>query len=126
VELKTPVPKTVDEYIGGCPVECRAALATLRAMIREIAPEATEKISYGMPAFFQNGILVYFAAHKRHIGLYALPKAIEAFADRLASYTTSKGTIQFPIDRDLPLDLIRDILRFRVEENAKKTRRKKT
>jgi uncharacterized protein YdhG (YjbR/CyaY superfamily) len=118
MERKKPAtPATVDEYISGFPHEVAALLEAYRAAIREAAPEAEEGISYGMPAYKLGGPLVYFGAHKAHVGLYALPRAIEVFADRLAGLSTSKGAIQFPFDREPPLDLVRDIVRFRVEEN---------
>jgi uncharacterized protein YdhG (YjbR/CyaY superfamily) len=122
---KAATPKTVDEYIAQFPPELRSILERLRAVVREAAPVATERIAYGMPAFTQNGPIVYFAAHKRHIGLYPLPTAVEAFRDRLAPYANAKGSVQFPIDQELPFELIREIVKFRVEEDARKAAAKK-
>jgi uncharacterized protein YdhG (YjbR/CyaY superfamily) len=107
-------PKTVDEYIARFPPEVRAILERLRAVIREEAPGARERIAYGMPAFSLRKDIVYFAAFKRHIGLYPLPAGIEAFKERLAPYKTGKGSVQFPLDRELPYDLVRDIVRARI------------
>jgi uncharacterized protein YdhG (YjbR/CyaY superfamily) len=117
---------TVDEYIAGFPPDVRSRLEAMRAAVQRIAPEASESIAYGMPAYKLGGPLAYFAAHAGHIGLYALPSAIPAFAERLAGYKTSKGTIQFPHDRELPLDLVEDILRFRIRENQGRTAGGKT
>lgn len=111
-------PGTVDEYISQFPPEVRARLEALRAAIRELAPEAEEKIAYGMPAYSLNGPLVYYAAHKGHIGLYPLPEAIEEFKERLAPYKTAKGSVQFPLGAELPLELIKDMVRSRLESQA--------
>jgi len=89
----------------------------LRAAIRAAAPDAEEKISYQMPTFALHGNLVHFAAHPHHIGFYPAPSGIAAFAEELAPYKSSKGAVQFPLDQPLPLDLIRRIVEFRVEEN---------
>jgi uncharacterized protein YdhG (YjbR/CyaY superfamily) len=117
---KTPAPATVDEYLASFPQEVRRRLETFRAIIRETAPEAKEGISYGMPAYTLNGPLVYFAAHSSHVGLYALPRAVEVFKGELSGYKTSKGTMQFPFDREPPLELLRKIVLFRVKENLAK------
>jgi uncharacterized protein YdhG (YjbR/CyaY superfamily) len=114
-------PVTVDEYIARCAPEARPKLEALRAAIRELAPEAEEKIAYGMPAYSLNGPLVYYAAHKGHIGLYPLPEAIEEFRERLAPYKTAKGSVQFPLEAELPLELIRDMLRSRLKAKAVQT-----
>ena len=108
---------TIDEYIAMFPAETQSLLAELRATIRTSAPEAQEKISYQMPTFAQAGNLVHFAAHKEHIGFYPAPSAIEAFRAELAPFESSKGAVRFPIDRPLPLDLIRRIVAYRVAEN---------
>ena len=111
-------PATVDEYIESFDPGPRKALKKVRALIRKVAPEATESIAYGMPAYKLDGRpLVYFAGHAAHLGLYALPSAVVAFKDRLAGFKTSKGTIQFPYDSELPLGLIEEIILFRIEEN---------
>ena len=109
--------RTVDAYIASFPAETQARLRELRATIHAAAPEAEEKISYGMPTFYLRGNLVYFAGWKKHIGFYAIPSANEAFKDELAAYTVSKGAVQFPIDQPLPVDLITRMVRFRVAEN---------
>ena len=120
MEPKASIPSSVDAYIAAFPPKVRVLLAQLRAAIKREAPNAVESISYRMPAYTQNGPLVYFAAHRAHVGLYALPSAVLAFADRLAGYSTSKGAIQFPIERELPISLIEEIVRFRVAENEAK------
>ena len=108
----------VDRYIEAQPENVRPLLAALRQAIRKAAPEATEKISYGVPTFDYFGNLVHFAAFKRHIGFYPAPSAIEAFRSELARYKHAKGSVQFPLTEPLPLDLVTRIVQFRVEENA--------
>ncbi len=110
----------VDDYIATFPPDVRALLETMRTAIRAAAPEATEKISYGMPTFALHGNLVHFAALKHHIGFYPTPSGITAFPQEMAPYTTTKGAAQFPLDQPLPLDLITRIVRFRVKENLAK------
>ncbi len=120
---------SIDEYIATFPADVQAILQELRATIHAAAPEATEKISYQLPTFYLKGNLVHFAAFKNHIGFYPAPRGIEAFQQELSAYKGSKGTVQFPIDEPLPLELISRIVRFRVEENLKiaeeKARKKK-
>lgn len=113
-------PATIDEYIGGFPNEVQAILEEIRMTIQKAAPEAKEKISYSMPAFDQNGIVVYFAAFQKHIGLYALPTGHEAFREELSKYKSGKGSVQFPLNELIPFDLITRIVRFRVKENLEK------
>ena len=108
---------TIDEYIAQASPEVRETLRTLRKVIREAAPDAEEKISYQMPAFVLHGNLVYFAAHKNHIGLYPAPSGVEAFKGELNGYLAGKGSIQFPLDKPMPYDLIARIVKARVEEN---------
>lgn len=108
---------SIDAYIARAPEAVQGQLEELRATIRAAAPEATEKISYQMPTFALQGNLVHFAAFRNHIGFYPGGACVERFRDRLAGYETSKGTIRIPIGRPLPLDLVRDIVLFRVEEN---------
>ncbi|MBM9577679.1 DUF1801 domain-containing protein [Leptospira sp. 201903070] len=112
--------KTIDEYIGSFPKETREILSEMRNIVRKAAPQAKEKIGYNMPAFEYNGILVYFAAYKKHLGFYPTSIATKIFADDLAPYKYSKGAIQFPLDRKLPKTLISKIVKLRVEENKKK------
>ncbi len=109
---------TVDDYIAKFPPEIQALLETMRATIRAAAPDAKEIISYGMPAFAQNGNLVYFAAAKKHIGFYPTSSATQAFQADLAGYESSKGAIRFPLDKPLPLDLVTRIVKFRVADNV--------
>ena len=111
---------SIDEYIHACPVEIQDTLQALRLLIRQVAPDAQEKISYQMPTFYFNGNLVHFAAHSRHIGFYPTPSGILRFKKELSRYETSKGAVQFPLEEPLPLALIRKIVRFRVEENKQK------
>lgn len=111
---------TIDEYIAQFPPEIRIRLESLRKVIREAAPEAGEKISYNMPTFTMNGNLVHFAAHKTHIGFYPTPSGIEAFSDKLSEYKSSKGAVQFPHNKPLPFELIKEIVEFRVSENKQK------
>ncbi len=122
--------RSVDEYIATFPEDIQALLQELRATIKAAAPGAEERISYRMPAFAQNGNLVYFAALKNHIGFYPTSSGIDAFKDDLAEYESTKGAVRFPFDRPLPLDLISRIVKFRVSENlnkaaANKARKKK-
>ena len=111
---------TIDEYIALFPPEVQVKLEEIRTAIREVVPSAIEKISYQMPTFFLEGNLVHFAAFKHHIGLFPTPSGIEQFAPELAPYKTSKGTIQFPLDQPIPIDLVRRITAFRVAENLAK------
>ncbi len=111
--------ETIDEYIASFPPDIQDILQDLRVDIKTTAPEATEKISYGMPTFFLNKNLVHFAAYKTHIGFYPAPSGIEAFLTELEKYDLSKGTVRFSIDEPLPLELISRIVKFRVEENQK-------
>ena len=108
--------KTVDEYIASFPQKVQVVLQQVREAIHEAAPLAQEIISYGMPAFKQNRILVWFAAFKNHIGFFPKVSAVNSFKARLSGYKTSKGTIQFPLDRPMPIPLIKEIVRFRLKE----------
>jgi uncharacterized protein YdhG (YjbR/CyaY superfamily) len=116
---------TVDEYVSALRGDAREPLESLRKVIRQAAPQAEEVIHYNMPAFESNGMLVWYAAFRRHVGFYPRASAIATFKRELASYKTSKGAIQFPIEKDIPSDLVRKIVRFRLQENEQKTRRKK-
>ena len=115
----------IDLYIAGFPESAREKLEILRETIRNNAPGAQEVISYQMPAFKLNGILVYYAALKNHIGFYPTGSGIEAFKHHLSEYKWSKGTIQFPLDQPLPLEFIAEVVRYRVGENLSKPTRKK-
>jgi uncharacterized protein YdhG (YjbR/CyaY superfamily) len=110
---------SIDEYIAGFPLETQKVLEEVRALIKAAAPDATETISYAMPTFDLNGHhLVHFAGYAKHIGFYPVPSGVEAFKEELKPYKSGKGSVQFPLDRPLPADLIRRIVRFRVEENT--------
>jgi uncharacterized protein YdhG (YjbR/CyaY superfamily) len=111
---------TIDDYISIFPSGVRKVLFELRNTIKEAAPDAEEKISYQMPAFFLRGPLVYFAAHKDHIGFYPTPSGIQAFAKELTDYPTSKGVVRFRYEMPLPSELITEIVKFRVTENLEK------
>jgi uncharacterized protein YdhG (YjbR/CyaY superfamily) len=114
---KRGVPKTVDEYLARLPEPARSTLQKVRAAIRSAAPsEATETISYGIPALRYNGVLVWFAAFSKHCSLFPTASIIEKFKDELKGYTVSKGTIQFPTDKPLPADLIRNMVQARIEQ----------
>ncbi|WP_342434151.1 DUF1801 domain-containing protein [Neobacillus sp. FSL H8-0543] len=112
--------KTIDEYILQFPPEVKEILNRLRKVIKESAPNATEKISYQMPTFALHGNLVHFAAFKNHIGFYPTPSGIAAFKHKLSNFKSSKGAVQFPIEKPLPYDLISEIVKYRVEEDVKK------
>ncbi len=116
----TSNPASIDEYIASFMPEVQVLLQQIRETIQKAAPEAQEAIKYGMPTFVYKGNLVYFAAFKNHIGLYALPTGNQAFAEELAGYKTGKGSIQFPLHTPMPLDLISRIVKFRVVENDQK------
>jgi uncharacterized protein YdhG (YjbR/CyaY superfamily) len=112
--------RNIDEYSSSFPINIQKTLNQLRQTIKQAAPNAIETISYGMPAFHQNKVLVYYAVHKEHIGFYPTPNPIVRFKQELKKYNTSKGAIQFPFDKKLPLTLIKKIVKFRVEEVEKK------
>lgn len=116
---KSPAPG-IDEYIAGFPSEVRKRLEAMRATIRSAAPMATERMAYGIPTFHLSGNLVHFAAFEHHVGFYPAPSGIAAFRRPLARYRTAKGSVQFPHDEPLPLDLVAEIVRFRVAEVAQK------
>lgn len=122
-----PTAASVDEYIDQFSTDIQNALAQLRTTIRAVAPEAEETISYGMPAYKWHGSLVYFGVTNTHIGFYPTSTGIAAFADRLTAYDCSKGTVRFPFGQPLPLELIAEIVRFKLEENCTKalTKQKK-
>jgi uncharacterized protein YdhG (YjbR/CyaY superfamily) len=112
--------KDIDDYVARCPKQVQRLLMQVRRTIRRAAPQATEGISYGIPTFFLNGNLVHFAAFKKHIGLYPTSSAIAAFQGGLSLYKLSKGAVQFPLDKPLPLDLIGRMVRWRVNEQGSK------
>ena len=112
-------PATIDEYIAQYPADVQSIMNNLRAVIRETAPQAQERISYGMPGFYQDGMLVWFGGHKNHIGFYPTGEGVEVFKNELAGYKMSKGAVQFPFDQPIPYDLVRKIVKHRVEANLK-------
>ena len=112
--------KTIDEYIAGFPDEMKTRLQAIRSTIRKAAPEADETINYAIPTFTLNGNLVHFAGFKNHIGFYPAPSGIEAFRKELSVYEGAKGSVQFPLDKALPLALVTKIVKFRVKENLDK------
>ncbi len=118
-------PTTIDEYIANFPKDVQKILKKIRATIREAAPGAEETIKYRMPTFLLNGNLVYFAAFKNHIGFYPIPTGIEKFKKELSVYEQGKGSVQFPLDKPIPYDLITRIVKFRVKENLEKAKAKK-
>jgi len=118
--MKVPPAANIDEYIAAFPAATQAILQHVRATIKQAAPGAEEAISYAMPAFKFNGNLVYFAVYANHIGFYATPTGNNEFADDLSKYKTGKGSIQFPINEPMPLDLITRIVKFRVKQNLEK------
>ncbi|GCC53408.1 hypothetical protein SanaruYs_36520 [Chryseotalea sanaruensis] len=115
---------SIDEYLKEFPVSMQKLLQTMRNTIQAAAPEATERISYGMPCFYAKGNLVYFAVHKNHIGFYPSSSGISAFTNELKAYKYSKGAIQFPFDKPLPLALIKKIVEYRLQENFDKAAEK--
>jgi len=117
---------SIDEYIATFPRETQKILGEVRAAIKAAAPEAAEKISYGMPTFFLNGNLVHFAAWTSHIGFYATPSGNEAFKKELSIYESAKGSVKFPTDKPMPLNLISKIVKYRVAENLERAKLKST
>ena len=111
---------TINEYISSQPKNVRTGLKELRAIIKKAAPEAEEVISYQMPAFRFQRIIVWFAGYKNHYGLYPYSKTIQAFQNKLKAHETSKGTIKFPLDKPLPVKLISDIVKYNVKATLEK------
>lgn len=112
--------KTVDEYIRVFPREVAVKLKIIRKLVKKSAPKVEEVISYHMPAYKLNGMLLYFAAYEHHIGFYPYPSTVKAFQKYTTKYKTAKGSIQFPLDKPLPLSLIRKIVKFRIKEKLEK------
>ncbi len=112
---------TIDQYISSFPKNIQAILEELREAIRQSAPEAEEAISYQIPTFKLNGNLVHFAAFTNHIGFYPAPKGIEEFEKELSAYKQGKGSVQFPIDKPMPIELISKIVKYRVRRNLGKS-----
>ncbi len=116
--------KDIDTYIAIQEVEVRKRLEQIRYAIVSVVPKAEEVISYSMPAFKYHGMLVYFSAFKKHIGFYALPRGHKAFEKELSIYKQGKGSVQFPLDKPLPIALIKKIVKFRAKENVEKEKAK--
>ncbi|MEY4530526.1 MAG: hypothetical protein RLZZ156_1247 [Deinococcota bacterium] len=123
--MKQPAHKNISAYIAAFPAEVQLILENIRSLIIEVAPEAEETISYQMPTFKLYGhYLVYFAAFKKHIGLYPMPDGIVEFKEELKQYQSGKGSVQFSLNQPIPYDLIRKIVLFRAQENRRKAKKK--
>jgi uncharacterized protein YdhG (YjbR/CyaY superfamily) len=118
------VPATIDEYIAGFPPKVQAILRTIRKRVRQAAPEAEEAISYRMPAFRQNGVLIYFAAFQKHIGVFPPIQGDAKLAKELAPYAGEKGNFRFPYDGPMPYDLVERIVKLRAKQNLAKAKAK--
>lgn len=118
--MKAKQVNSIDEYIADFPDDVQKAMEKVRATIRKAAPRAEEAIAYQIPTFVLNGNLIHFAGYKHHIGLYPGSKAIEEFKDELTGYKISKGTVQFPLDKPMPVGLINRITKFCVKRNLAK------
>jgi uncharacterized protein YdhG (YjbR/CyaY superfamily) len=126
MRVKAPTPKDIDEYIAGFPRrDVQEILKRIRATIRKAAPGAEEAIKYQMPTFVLQGNLLSFAAYKKHIGMYPAPVGTEKFNQQLSPYRVAKSTVRFPLDKPIPLELISQIVKLRVERNLEKAKEKK-
>jgi uncharacterized protein YdhG (YjbR/CyaY superfamily) len=123
IDMNSEKYSTTDQYISTFPPEVQAMLNQLRTTIQQAAPDALEKISYQMPTFWQGRNLVHFAAFKNHIGFYPGAAGIEAFKPEIATYKNAKGSVQFPLDKPLPLELIARIVQFRVQQEINRAKR---
>jgi uncharacterized protein YdhG (YjbR/CyaY superfamily) len=117
-------PKNFDDYVDRFPKQVQQLLKKMRLTIKRAAPQAKETISYGIPAFTLNGMLVWFAGFKNHIGFYPRASAITAFKKELSAYKRAKGSVQFPVDKPLPLALVSRIVKFRVKQNVSKNKKR--
>lgn len=124
--MEQPKPENIDQYIANFPIETQKLLQQIRETIHKAIPEAKEVISYGMPAFKQNTVLVYFAGYAKHIGFYPTGSGIEAFKEEFTQYKWSKGAVQFPLNKPLPLELITRITKFKAERDLEKVKKKKS
>lgn len=115
---------TIDEYHSNFPPDIQVVLNQIRAVIRKAAPQAKEEISYNMPAFRQEKVLVYYAANKEHLGFYPTPGPLLLFAAELAKFKSSKGAVQFPYDQKLPVSLIEKMVKYRVKEESERSKKK--
>ena len=118
-------PRDIDEYIASFPKDTQEILEQFRITVKRAAPQAEEVISYGMPAFKLNGMLVWFAAHTSHTGFYPRISGIEAFRKELSNYKVANGSVQFPFNKPFPLELITKIVKFKARENLANTKQKK-
>jgi uncharacterized protein YdhG (YjbR/CyaY superfamily) len=125
MKAKQKQPTTIDEYIADFPKDVQAAMEKVRAAIRKAAPDAEEAIKYQIPTFVLNGNLIHFGGYKNHIGLYPGSKPIEEFKEQLSGYKLSKGTVQLPLDKPMPLALISKITKFCVKRNQEKAKARK-
>jgi uncharacterized protein YdhG (YjbR/CyaY superfamily) len=123
--MNAQAPPSVEAYLAALPPESRALLEQLRATVREALPSAEECINYGIPTFKLKGNLLHYAAYEGHIGFYPAPSGIEAFREAFSGYKQGKGSVQFPLDQPLPLELIRQVALFRAEENLSKAAAKR-
>jgi len=123
--MLTAIPTNTDEYIKNFPKEVQKILQQIRGAIKKAAPDAKERISYAIPTFTLHGNLVHFAAYKNHIGFYPVPQKNVTLNKQIAKYRTGKGTLQFPLDEPLPLDLISKIVKVRIKENSDRIKAKK-
>lgn len=123
--MKKTKAKNVNEYIAEFPASTQKLMKQLRATIKKAAPKAIEDISYDMPAYKLEGALVYFGGYEKHIGFYPTSSGIRAFKDEISQYKNSKGAVQFPLDKPLPLGLITKMVKYRVKENLEKAELKK-
>ncbi|HEX7904551.1 MAG TPA: DUF1801 domain-containing protein [Chitinophagaceae bacterium] len=121
----TPKPVNIDEYIAGFSKDVQKNLEQIRAVIKKTAPAAEETIKYGMPTFTLFGNLVYFAAYKHHIGFYPVPTGDLAFKKELSGYKTGRGSIQFPLNKPMPVALVTKIVKYYAKRNAAKAGKKK-
>jgi uncharacterized protein YdhG (YjbR/CyaY superfamily) len=117
-------PRTIDEYIAGFPPDIQKVLRKIRSTIRAAAPQAEETLKYQMPTYTLNGNLVYFAVHKKHIGVYPVPAGTEKFQKEIAPYRGATSTARFPLNEPLPFDLISRLVKFRVRENLARAKAK--
>ena len=123
--MRAQTPKNIDEYIAGFPTDLQKILEKVRMTIKKAAPDAEETISYQIPTFTLKGrYLIYFAAYKKHIGLYPAPREVEKFKKELSLYEGGKGTVRFPLDKPIPFGLIRRIVQFRIKENLESQKQK--
>jgi len=124
MKSKPSSPKNIDEYMAGFPADVQEILQKIRDTIKKAAPKAEETISYKMPSFNLNGqSLIYFAAYKKHIGLYPVPSGDEEFHREISAYQAGKGTLQFPLNKPIPYELISKIVKLRAKENSAKAKK---